>query len=1047
MEDLFTLLGKRKSPFDNEKILVQSRGMERFLSLAAARHFGVAANLSFPFPSHLIHSLLSPYAVSENEKTFHFPYNIQNLRSVIYSILSESSRNHFPLISRYLKSESKNFSQIKTFQLSRIIADLYDRYAVQRPNLIRSWMTEDYEVSSEDEKWQRELYRRLMDEERIENPFAVVERYKGALRDGTRAVHPHRIFIFGVSAMPLLYREIFEAFSDISSLYFFNLSAHHSFRKSSEEYSFSGLKGFLCSGSWEYFRYLNTLNENKNVSSSVKFHSIPLKQKSLLNALQNALKGEAPEEYTMSGDDFSFSVHSCHTPLREVEALKNFLIYMFRMNDQIQSSDVIVMMKDVDLYAPFIHSVFGSDPEENVWEYSISDRHPSAEFSAWELFNQFAELSGGQFAAGEITSLSENQLIKKHFEFSDEDCRLFQEWIDAAKIRWGYNGKEKSKYSIPESDENTWRNGLDRILLGYLMPEDKKEIYKTLVPLSILNSQSFELFGNFLEFFETVHKYCDEFQKERTFGEWHDLISEFFRELGGLDDRDFQFLNCIRERRELNETYLIDAIRYEINFEFSSRRYAYEFLSGGITFCSLTPMRSVPGKVIAVLGLDENTFPASESFPSFDLISSNPLKSDLSRKNDDRQLFLELLLSAEESLFLSYTGKNVCSNKEIRPSSVISQTLNEIIRFSSDGEKVIPKIFYSHFLYSYHPDYFSPDSRMLMKNYSRTDFSKSESLLTQHKKDFIFLNQKFEKISVDLPERIDISDLKYFYRNPCGYFLKKMHIQSGDHSSSVQDAEIFYPDYLENYHIETELFDYFLNRRKDSRDFYACMKSSGILPHSGPGLAFLKLKETQLQHPLNEIYEKIHSAERISISEQIQCGTIKLQFHDSVLVYESSIMLYRSASIKALDMLSAWLQHLILHHSDIVSPVTNLFGIKKGKIEHVVFKPVANYHEILEELTENYRKGLKRPLPFFIKTSFSYAEEFLSSGESSTAIQKSLFAWEGSDFTGIAGERDDFYIHKCFQSKNLNEIIDFETTALSVLKPMIENSEWLEKEG
>src|SRR5690606_1374019 len=103
------------------------------------------------------------------------------------------------------------------------------------------------------------------------------------------------------------------------------------------------------------------------------------------------------------------------------------------------------------------------------------------------------------------------------------------------------------------------------------------------------------------------------------------------------------------------------------------------FISNGITFCSLIPMRSIPFKIIGLLGMNHDNFPRKENRLSFNLITEKHQLGDRNIKDNDKHLFLETILSAKEYLFISYIGKSVANNTTL-PASILVEELIDYIQ-------------------------------------------------------------------------------------------------------------------------------------------------------------------------------------------------------------------------------------------------------------------------------------------------------------------------------------------------------------------------------
>ena len=122
-----------------------------------------------------------------------------------------------------------------------------------------------------------------------------------------------------------------------------------------------------------------------------------------------------------------------------------------------------------------------------------------------------------------------------------------------------------------------------------------------------------------------------------------------------------------RERR-IDKAISSEPVLERLTEKLNETRGAKGFISGRVTFCAMLPMRSIPFKVICIIGLNENTFPRQKSSLEFDLMAKHPVKGDRNNRDSDRYLFLETLISAKERLILSYVGQSEGTTKScLRP--------------------------------------------------------------------------------------------------------------------------------------------------------------------------------------------------------------------------------------------------------------------------------------------------------------------------------------------------------------------------------------------
>ncbi|MFA0519883.1 exonuclease V subunit gamma, partial [Vibrio sp. 10N.222.55.E8] len=107
----------------------------------------------------------------------------------------------------------------------------------------------------------------------------------------------------------------------------------------------------------------------------------------------------------------------------------------------------------------------------------------------------------------------------------------------------------------------------------------------------------------------------------------------------------------------------------------SGARISQRFLAGQVNFCTLMPMRSIPFKTVCLLGMNDGVYPRSMPPEGFDLINGRSRPGDRSRRDDDRYLFLEAILSAQECLYISYVGRSIQDNTERVPSVLVSELI------------------------------------------------------------------------------------------------------------------------------------------------------------------------------------------------------------------------------------------------------------------------------------------------------------------------------------------------------------------------------------
>jgi exodeoxyribonuclease V gamma subunit len=165
-----------------------------------------------------------------------------------------------------------------------------------------------------------------------------------------------------------------------------------------------------------------------------------------------------------------------------MEVLHDQLLALFEKYPDLKPHDIVVMAPDISLYVPFVEAVFDTAPKELAIPFSISDRGARAENGVIDTFLRILELAGSRFLASEVLNLLESSALRERFELSEPDLELIRTWIEESGIRWGIDGAQRARLGLPEFEANSWRAGLDRLLLGYAAPLAAKSYSKEFWP-------------------------------------------------------------------------------------------------------------------------------------------------------------------------------------------------------------------------------------------------------------------------------------------------------------------------------------------------------------------------------------------------------------------------------------------------------------------------------------------------------------------------------------------------------------------------------------
>jgi exodeoxyribonuclease V gamma subunit len=717
---------------------------------------------------------------------------------------------------------------------------------------------------------------------------------------------------------------------------------------------------------------------------------------------------------------------------------------MFEADPGLRPRDIIVMTPDIETYSPYIKAVFGSVENDSARiPFTIADRSYKTENSFIEALMAIIELSGSRFEVSRVMAILELPIIYRRFDLTAADIDTITGWVKDANIRWGIDQNQKTEFGLPETYENTWRFGLDRLLLGYALPGGNSKLFDGILPYDYIEGENAQILGRFAEFISRLFANVRKLSQAMTLSEWADTLLSLCDELFIGDDESEPDLQRLRKafttlaesgkQAGYNDTVTLDVIKQHLKDKFTIHGSGSGFIAGSVTFCAMLPMRSIPFKIICLIGLNNDAYPRQAAPMSFDMIAANPKPGDRSIRNTDRYIFLEAILSAREKLYLSYIGQSIQDNTAIPPSVLVSELLDYINRgFYIDRQSINDHLLIRHRLQAFSPEYYKNIERLF--GYSEENYTAAKSLIEGSKHTPAFFAENLP-VPDDDQRNIDIEDICRFFVNPSKYLLnRRLGIYLDESAPGFDDTEPFSLKGLDRYKIEDTLLDRFL-RNEDIDSQYEIHRASGRLPQGVIGREAYK----NIVDGIKALAQAIEPYRKGALIAPL---TLNIQINDFSLtgtvdnLYESGRLQYRPASIKAKDIFSCWIKHLALNSANDNSyPETSVLI---GSDMIYKFKPVENCQSLLEKLIKIYRDGLIHPLHLFPESSYKFIKELAADKTEGRALMSARFTWQGGDYS--RGERDDSYLRLCFGNSDPldREFINLATT---VFKPILNNIE------
>ncbi len=967
------------SPFAKEVFLIQSQGMERWLSQQLATHFQVFANFDFLFPGKFFSQMAR--GIQQKISADVFARELMLWRFEL--LLRDIEEPVFKPLRQYLSGEN---TELKRFQLATHLAQVFDQYQMMRPQLLEAWQQGKLQYKTETEKWQQALWLKITQQTEEQHRGALwlqaIDKFNRLEEGALNAKLPERISIFGLNTMPPLFMEFLQGLSRHTDVHFYLLNPAQAFwadivsKKQADLEQFENGHPLLASLGQQGREFQQMLLDREFTLELDSFEE-NTGELSLLEHVQNDLLNN--ESFaTPVEKDSSISIHSCHSRLREVEVLKAQLLQALENDADLELRDIVVMAPNIEQYAPFISAVF-----EDI-QHGIADKSLRSSNATLDAFLSFLRLTQGRFGWQSIMDLLDQKEVYSCFGLNETDVILIRHWVAETRIRWGKSASHKKELNLPETPENTWQAGLDRLLMGYAVGSDDA-FFSEILPYREIEGNSADALGGLVNFIQLLFKASKKLGNTYSLQGWSECLLVYADLLFAADKMDSEQQ---AEKRQLNEVLLeLSADIAEIHQQpvslavvlawlegrVTETKSTNGFLRGQLTFCSMLPMRSIPFKVIAILGMNEGEFPHNDHALTFDLLAKDFQPGDRSRRADDRYQFLEILLSTRQQIIITYIGQSISENEAI-PASVVIQELLDVMQ----SHYQIDNLVIQHLLHSFSADYFNPSLNLI--SYVASDLATAKALLKPVEQNSLWWQGELD---LETEESINVSDLISFYRHPQRYFLQQqLQIRLQTVEAEEPEREQFSLLGLDSYAIDQEWIEASLQNEAPS---LAKLKAQGRWISGELAGVLYSDKKSEIERFVGKIQAKQAGDPCDPIVIDITVSGLRLQ---GMLAqqYTNDCLFYRHAAMKGKDFMQAWVQHLIINQTQ--KTVTHLIT----KDAFISFQPEDIQAGTLEKIIKIYQIGKTRPDAFFTEAAFSYIKQQAALKASARAKKPALEA-------------------------------------------------------
>lgn len=1064
LDALLIALGKNielplAGPALDRELIVAERGMDRWLWQQLAERQGIAADLDLQLPAGFIWNTLRklfPAAPAQS------PYEQGALAWRLMSLLDPAQLTDpvFATVQHYLAGDD---DQRKRFQLARRLADLFDQYLVYRHEMILGWERGTLSNIGADEAWQMTLWQRIVAGAGGEHRARLLDRFFAAARKGaldTRDL-PQRVSLFAIPALPPVYVQVLAALAQHIRVDVYALNPCATFwgdalRPGEQAAAFAQYgeaaalhladgNPLLANGGARIQQYFLDLADHDAQQLPDLFIEPP--RDTLLGRLQNDIHhNQPPQPETTATLDDSLQLHGCYSLLREIEVLHDRLLDMFQRDPTLAPHEVLVLTPEIERAAPYIDAVFGAargTPREIPW--SIADLARGSEHPLAAALRTLLALPDSRFTASEVLGLLETPAVARRFgRLSVSDLDTLRRRVHDAGIRWGLDANDRAARGLPAERDHSWQFGMERLFLGLAM--DRGDVLVAgRAPVADIEGSDGIALGKLQAFVDRLAQARRRLARAQDAASWRALVAQLLAEFCDPDGADEdQVVEAIDEaaRDFLDELRLAGHIAdippavFRADFEARLAQPAARggLLRGALTFAQLTPARSLPFRVICLIGMNHDRFPRRQMPSTFDLVAAQPRRGDRSRRADDRHLFLETLLAAGECLYISYTDRSLRDSAPQQASVVVDELMDAIVGPQSDRRQ---RDALRAALVTQHP----------LQPFSARQYDGSDPHLFSHDPDWLPAARMRDRVVQGAPQprpafcpqplpiaaepasEIRLADLQRCLKHPARWFLQRqlgVWLDAGA-DDELEDDEPF--TLADDFAVNEDWLDAAVDGR-DPEQYFALLAARGDMPQG----AFARIDWQQRVAKLAPLVSRLRADAAgwaaLDINLPLADGR-RLTGRLACVQGNRQRLASTAGQPHARLLLQAWIDHLVLcavrGSNDCELRIETVDG------SSLLRAPARPAGELLVELVALFDAAARQPPRLFPKSAW----KLVSGKTPEMGLKAARAQWRGGfdnkpapesadrDFAVCFGHEDDPLTHP-----------DFVALAMQVFQPL-----------
>ncbi|KVO08585.1 exodeoxyribonuclease V subunit gamma [Burkholderia ubonensis] len=1081
----------RNAPWAPQQIIVPSAALRRRLELDIAERHGVCANVEFTYLAQWLWAQIGRVMTVPARS----PFAPDRLVWRCYRLLAQASGDAPWLASPRLAGYLSASDDAMRYELAQRVATVLDHYLTYRPEWLAAWQAGESvlagdgaprgigDAARDDERWQAALWRALL-AELSDSGTPPAHRFLGDARHldldtVARADWPESVSVFALPTMPPLHVALLRELSRWIDVRIYALNPCREFwfdivtAAHAESLDAAGRLDYQEVGhpllaEWgrqtqAQLHMLHELTESAASSDASRYVGNPAP--TWLARIQNAILDLQPEaEFGESPAEHGIEVHVCHSLARQLEVLHDRLLAWFDADDSLRPSDVLVAVADLAAAGPLIDAVFGTSGAGSARiPYRISGLPPSQANPVARVLLDWLALPERQVGAPELVEWLRVDAVAARYGIDAAALETVQTWLAAAGARRGLAPQASDDALVP-SPRHTFSDALARLFLGYAMPDGAAPVGGWL-PIEAATGSEAELLGRLARFTDDLDGFARRVSEPHAPRAWSELFADtlarFFDSgaayadaLAGVRDALDAMLAAMAEgapEQRLPAAVVRAGLAAALD---DPARGGVPW--GGVTFSSLTSLRGLPYRIVCLLGMDDGVLPSLARADEFDLMGVLPKLGDRQRRDDERNLFLDLVLGARDRLMIAYTGRSIRDNAPLPPAALVDELLDHLALVAAgpdaapDAVDAARRAFLvEHPLQPFAAAYFRPEGPLF--SYDAERASLAALLATEPSRDGARATAFFaQPLPAEPVEPVAFADFERFWRHPARALLReRLGIVLADAQAELLDTEPFALDYAGSDALAERVLP-LLIESGDARARDHALRIADASPEL-PGGATGAVWRDQALGSLTQLATNVRQAladgaERLPFSIEVAPAwpaTVQALFgpFDAALSRDAAAaplvlhgtlnrvtaagqVIFRYARPSARDYLSAWLAHLVYCAAVPDGPRRTLWFGSGGAFE---LTPVAAPLERLAPLAALFRAGRRMPLRFFPRSAWARVTD---------SEAKAASVWINDR---VVSEADDPALAIAWRGANPSLDEPFGTLARLVFEPLVEH--------